>query len=408
MMESAKRAARRSLETVRDDTRSLVTGALVFRWVWLIWMAGLTAMGQDEMQRVGLAWASIGIAAGWTLWLTFARSSLGIAVLILDLALCSWLIVASALVVDEGGVISGRPFFATGYPLSAPLLWAALKGPWAGVATAAILSVAHVASRPLNGVPLASLSPSQVQNLTGAILNYFVGGVAVGLVARLLQRSSEAVRRANQATVEERELSARLSERESLARAIHDSVLQVLALVHKKGRDLASRSTIDPSSVKELADIAGAQEIELRSMILREPEAAPLGRASLREALEVVSRGFDGLRVEMSATGALWIEAHVAQELAGALRQALENVDQHSKANRANVFAEEENGAVCVTVRDDGVGFIYDEKQLQAAGKVGMLKSMKGRVADLGGTMRVTSAPGKGTEIEFRVPVTGD
>ncbi len=57
-----------------------------------------------------------------------------------------------------------------------------------------------------------------------------------------------------------------------------------------------------------------------------------------------------------------------------------------------------------VSVRDDGCGFIYSEEQLRAEGKVGMLGSMKGRIEDLGGKMKVHTAPGAGTEVEFRVP----
>jgi signal transduction histidine kinase len=59
---------------------------------------------------------------------------------------------------------------------------------------------------------------------------------------------------------------------------------------------------------------------------------------------------------------------------------------------------------VTVTVRDDGVGFCFEEAKLRAAGSIGLLQSMKGRVEQLGGAMRVTSAPGAGTEVEFRLP----
>jgi signal transduction histidine kinase len=83
-------------------------------------------------------------------------------------------------------------------------------------------------------------------------------------------------------------------------------------------------------------------------------------------------------------------------------------VARHARATRASIFAEEEDGFVVVTVRDDGRGFEFDEASLQASNKVGMLKSMKGRVVDLGGTMAVDSAPGRGTEIEFRIPLTQD
>jgi signal transduction histidine kinase len=68
------------------------------------------------------------------------------------------------------------------------------------------------------------------------------------------------------------------------------------------------------------------------------------------------------------------------------------------------VFADCDRGEVIVTVRDDGAGFTYNEAALVARGKIGLLKSMKGRVEQLGGAMRVDTSPGGGTEIEFRVP----
>jgi signal transduction histidine kinase len=101
----------------------------------------------------------------------------------------------------------------------------------------------------------------------------------------------------------------------------------------------------------------------------------------------------------------LVLDSQVVGELAAATRQALENVVRHADASRVTVFAEEDNGFAVVSVTDDGRGFDYDEGRLEADGKVGILKSMKGRVVDLGGTMNVVSAPSAGTEIEFRVPL---
>jgi signal transduction histidine kinase len=57
-----------------------------------------------------------------------------------------------------------------------------------------------------------------------------------------------------------------------------------------------------------------------------------------------------------------------------------------------------------VTVRDDGRGFTYDEAAFAAAGKIGLAKSIKGRVEQLGGQVRVSSRPGAGTEVELRIP----
>ncbi|MGH2807071.1 MAG: sensor histidine kinase [Actinomycetota bacterium] len=385
-------------------TRTLARGILVFRWVWLAWMSGLAASSADDLRLPALAWASIGAAGAWTAWLTATRHKWTQSALWFDLALCAWLVLASGLVVNEGEVISGRPFFATGYPLSAPLFWGAARGPLGGVSAALVLGVCHALSRPLNGVPFASLEGKDVQNMVGAALNYVVAGVAVGIVSRVLARSGRAVAEATEKLVEERERAARLAEREKLARQIHDSVLQSLAFVHKRARELSSQPAIPSADVAELSDIAGRQEEELRSLILRDPEEAPQGTASLRHLLEASAREVDGLNVGVTAVGPIWMPRGAAEELAAAVRQALENAARHSQATRVTLFAEAEQDEVTVTIRDDGVGFEYDEDRLARDGKAGILRSMKGRTEELGGRMTIDTRPGKGTEVEFKVP----
>ena len=384
--------------------RTLARGILVFRWVWLAWMIALAASASDEFTIPGLAWGSIGAAAGWTAWLTATRHRWTPPALWFDLAICLWLVLASGVVVPDEAVISGRPFFATGYPLSAALFWGASRGVRGGLFAGAVLGLAHVATRPLNGVPYDMLSPPQFQNMTGAVLNYVVAGMAIGIVSGVLVKSAEAVAAASEKLVAERERAARLAEREKLARQIHDSVLQALAFVHKRGRELATRDPIPAEEVARLSELAAKQEVELRSLILRDPEEAPTGSMSLRRALEDLARATDGVPVTVSAVGPLWMPSARAEELVAAVRQALENVVHHAGATQVTVFAEQEDTEVSVSVRDDGVGFDYDEARLQREGKAGMLKSMKGRAEDLGGRMTVSSAPGRGTEIEFSVP----
>ncbi len=385
--------------------RTLARGILVFRWVWLIWMAALATASADELRVPALAWASIGAAAAWTAWLTATRHRWTSSALWFDLSLCLWLVLVSGIVVPEGDVVQGRPFFATGYPLSAPLFWGASKGVRGGLVAGLILGCAHIATRPLNGVGLDELTALQVQNMTGATLNYVVAGVAIGVISRVLVRSAEAVARASEDLMAERERAARLAEREKLARQIHDSVLQALSFVHKRGRELATRESVPSVEVANLAELAAKQEGELRSLILRDPEDAPSGSASLRQLLEEVGRRVEGVPVSVSAVGAMWLPRSRAEEVTAAVRQALENVVRHADASRAVVFAEQEGEEIAVSIRDDGAGFEYDEAELQRAGKAGMLKSMKGRIEDLGGRMDVTSKPGSGTEIEFKVPV---
>jgi signal transduction histidine kinase len=68
------------------------------------------------------------------------------------------------------------------------------------------------------------------------------------------------------------------------------------------------------------------------------------------------------------------------------------------------MLVEDEPDAVTVTVRDDGPG-IPDGRLVEAAGqgRLGVAQSIRGRLADLGGTATVTSAPGQGTEVELKV-----
>jgi signal transduction histidine kinase len=243
--------------------------------------------------------------------------------------------------------------------------------------------------------------------MIGSCVNYVVAGVAVGLVSRVLVRSGEELQAATDELVKERERAARLAERESMARQIHDSVLQALAFVHKRGRELSRQPQVPAEEVARLAAMAEEQEGELRALIARDPQEAPRGTASLRDLLEGACRSVDGVETSMSAVGPIWIDRSDAEEIAAAVRQALENVIEHADAARVTVFAEQSDGRVVVSVRDDGKGFTYDEAQLRAGDKVGILKSMKGRIQSLGGTMAITTSPGSGTEVEFTVPLSG-
>jgi signal transduction histidine kinase len=381
-------------------------GILAFRWVTLAWMAVL-ALTAGELRRPPLAAAAILVLGGWTAWLTLVRPAPSWPLLAADLALAAGLNVAAGLVMPEQ-TVGERPFFAAGYPVAAAVSWGAARGVRAGVVAGLALGASLAAGQLANGVDLAAEDAATLLDLAGGTLNFALAGGAVGLVARLLERSAVQLRQATEETIRARERAARLAERESLARQIHDSVLQALTLVHKRGRELAAGGPVSPDQVAGLAEMAAGQERALRAMVLRDPDDGPTGAASLRAGLEAVAGATGHLEVTVGATGPIWLPAHHAEELAAAARQALDNVVEHAGASRAAVFAEEDGGMVVVTVRDDGRGFEYDEAAFVAAGKMGLAKSIRGRVEQLGGRVRVTSRPGAGTEVELRVPRSVD
>ncbi|MCA1833662.1 MAG: DUF5931 domain-containing protein [Actinomycetota bacterium] len=398
-----------SLPDPDRSTRSLARGVLVVRWVALGWMMILAAAGTRDFDHPFVAWIAVGIAGAWTVYLTADQNrDQRRRNLTADLVIACALILISGYVVPSGAVLGGSSFLATAYPVSAVLAWGVRGGPKAGSLAGAAAGLSLALSRPVNGVSFGSLLRPEIQSLATGIVLYVVSGLAVGLVSRLLQRSADELRVATLEAIRQRERVARLAERESMARHIHDSVLQTLAMIHKRAKEIAASRRVDRTGIEEVADMAADQEVALRGLILREPVEVATGARSLRDGLERAARVVNGLKVEVSTVGALFMEAQAAESIASAVAQLLQNVANHAGTDSATVFAEVDDGALSVTVRDDGAGFDYDPSFLHQQGKMGLEKSVIGRVEDIGGSVRVQSSPGAGTMVEIKVPVQRD
>ncbi|MET9632221.1 ATP-binding protein, partial [Lentzea sp. NPDC006480] len=110
------------------------------------------------------------------------------------------------------------------------------------------------------------------------------------------------------------------------------------------------------------------------------------------------------IQVSTPATQVM-LKAGMAGELHSLVREALSNVDKHAGDDaRAWVLLEDLGEEVVLSVRDDGPG-IPDGRIASAAaeGRMGIEKSIKGRVESLGGTLELQTGPGEGTEWEVRV-----
>jgi signal transduction histidine kinase len=394
---------------------TLALGILALRWATLAWMAVLAVLSVDDLDRPAFVVVAFAAALAWTVWLTVARPRWTAVPLAIDLGLAVVLAILPGFAGQRGGLgAADLPSFENPYPVAAVLTWGVALGVRGGLLAGAAVGLALVAGRLANGMPLRELGgTAQAMSIAGGTVNFLLAGGGIGLVCSLLERSWARLARAQEESAVARERAARLAEREALARRIHDSVLQSLAMVHKRGRELAGAGPVPPEEVARLAELAGGQERALRALVLRAADdEAAAGSASLRSALEELAVAFPATRpgsppVTVGAVGPLWLPAGAVAELRDAVRQALENAAGHAGASRVSVFAEEEGDEVVVTVRDDGAGFVYDEAALRAAGKIGLLSSIKGRAEQLGGRARVETAPGMGTEIELRVPVAG-
>jgi signal transduction histidine kinase len=216
-----------------------------------------------------------------------------------------------------------------------------------------------------------------------------VAGSVVGYVSSLAARSEAQLEAATSAR-------SALLERERLARTVHDGVLQILALVHRTGRD-------DPGEWGRLAHEAGAQEAKLRALITSR------GEPSATEDLGTALRALRSDRVSVSApASAPPLPPQTAAELVAAVRAALHNVTEHAgPAAHAWVFVEDTDDAVRVTVRDDGVGFEPGRlAEAERDGRLGVASSLRGRIEQLGGSVHISAQPGEGTIVEMAVPLT--
>ena len=213
--------------------------------------------------------------------------------------------------------------------------------------------------------------------------------LTVGFASTVLRRSAERTRRAVAS-------EAAMRERERLARAVHDGVLQVLGFVRRRGAELGGQAG-------ELGALAGEQEYALRTLLTTGPAAADAeGRRDLAAALRVLGSS----RVTV-ATPAHPVElpARTVDELVAAVRAALANVDVHVGADApAWVLLEDLDGAIEISVRDEGPGIPAGRLAEAAAdGRLGVARSLRGRVADLGGTIMCDTGPDRGTEWIIRV-----
>ena len=180
----------------------------------------------------------------------------------------------------------------------------------------------------------------------------------------------------------------RSEERAELAAQVHDSVLQTLALIQKAADD-----------PREVSRLARSQERELRTWLYRPAASALTFGTGLEQAAAEVEESH-GVPVEVVVVGDAPRDERLSA-LTSAAREAMVNAAKHAGAPQVQVYAEVEPTEVTVFVRDRGRGF---DPEAVPAGRFGLAESVVGRVTRAGGSARVRSAPGEGTEVRLQVP----
>ena len=367
---------------------SLWRSIAAFRFASLAYAAILLAIRPIYYAHWGWAWVVLAGMTGWTVATTIAYSVP---------ARRTWLLLVADLVVTVLAVLSTEllqtkaatkigvmPITATW--LAGPALaWAVVGRARAGAAAAVVIGACVVLLRE----PLVATYQSTA--LDGPII-LLMAAMLVGYVSTLLTRAEQALQRAT-------EIEAASKERERLARTIHDSVLQVLAMVQRRGTEAGGEA----AEIGAAGRRAGGRAA--RAGHRRRPCVAAVRRARPEHAL---TRQASALVSVITPADPVLLTERTVTETAAAVRAAIDNVRRHcGESARAWVLVDDEGATVSVTIRDDGPGIPAGRlAEAAAEGRLGVSHSISGRIRDLGGSADISSAPGAGTEVRLRVPRT--
>ncbi|MBO0961509.1 GAF domain-containing sensor histidine kinase [Neobacillus sp. MM2021_6] len=194
--------------------------------------------------------------------------------------------------------------------------------------------------------------------------------------------------------------TALVTERNRLARDLHDSVNQLLFSL-----SLTARAGVEMTEIPEvrqtfsyIQDLAQEALGEMRALIWQlRPQGLEHGLVSaLRSYADML-----GLSIETEITGAASIPGKVEETLWRIGQEALANCKKHSQSTAAVLIFQASHKGVKMTIKDKGCGFHYDKSlKIPSLG----LKNMKARTEALNGHFHLTSKAGNGTEIEITIP----
>jgi signal transduction histidine kinase len=191
----------------------------------------------------------------------------------------------------------------------------------------------------------------------------------------------------------ERAARVRAEERAEVAAHLHDSVLQTLTLIQKHAES--------PPVLR----LARSAERDLRVWLYGAPGADDADFAAAVRAVAASVEDRFAVTVELVTVGTCPLHER-ARAVVGAVREALTNAAKHAGVRRVSLFAEATDTDMLVLVRDRGRGF--DPAAGTPPDRRGIRDSIQARLDQHEGTATIRSAVGEGTEVELRMPLTGD
>jgi signal transduction histidine kinase len=367
-----------------DPATPLWRAAQVFRLLSCIYALGFQIAINPELDHPAIGWLLFGVLTGWSAACAvaylqgFGRRP---AWVLAEVGVVSALMLSTEFVASEQWALDNQSWPTTLWATNATISAAILMGPIPGMLAGVVVMVVSTVVKGFVNYDLG-------RNAT--IVIELAVGLAVGMAAQTARRAHAELERATR-------LAASQQERDRLSRQVHDGAIQVLALVSRRGREIGGETA-------ELAELAGEQERALRRLIsATDPEPRTGTMVDVGAILR--RRASDRVSVSVPADPVL-LDAAVADELCAAATNALDNAASHAGPDaRAYVLLEDLGDSVTLSIRDDGAGIAEGRlEEAVAEGRVGIAKSIVGRMNWLGGNAKLTTGPECGTEWELTVP----
>jgi two-component system sensor histidine kinase UhpB len=200
-------------------------------------------------------------------------------------------------------------------------------------------------------------------------------------------------------------LRAQEDERKRVARDLHDEVNQSLAALLMRLQAATEDAPEELRPQLEETKLLANRAMGELMVLARQLRPAALDDHGLVAALQTHVKEYD---TRGAPTAHLWVDPALQDVKLGpdvqlvvyrVAQEALVNAARHSGASRVEVNLERSNGAVNLSVADNGSGFAFADE-----GKGLGLSGMRERALLVGGQLEVDSRPGTGTTVKLEVP----
>ncbi len=370
---------------ISPPTRAtLLRGILAFRWLvgiwmtvvflWEIWDRGRSDRVLDVAHPVA-GILLLACALSVTGWLT-VRYRRDVEALVLPTPVLVEIAVGAVLLFLDTWVYGSvhSQALPTIWPVAVIFTVAIAAGTRPAVATGVGLGLARYLGWLIFPFPDV-ISPWSLSRIASIVLF----GVA-GWVAGYLLSQQEAA---------DREIST-FRAREEVARTLHDGVLQTLAVIQRRSDDA------------DLVTLARTQELELREYLFGTVKVDADIASALRAAARRAEQRY-GLTVQVVCAPDLPPGSPDSiHALGSAVGEVLNNAVKHGGADKVTVYAEPTDDkvpSIFVSVKDNGAGF---DPATVTEGQ-GLRRSVRGRIADVGGRVEIDGHPGRGAEVRMWV-----